>query len=82
MAVRSPNSSKGETRFGSKGKIQGTLYVQSGAPSKGSVFALDAVAANGTRTTVYLWASSDGKLRIGTTYPTNTEAGTVVGGQV
>jgi hypothetical protein len=81
MAVRSPNASKGETRFGSKAKIQGTLYVQSGAPSKGSVVALDAVAANGARTTVYLWASTDGKIRTGTTYPTNTEAGTVIGSQ-
>lgn len=82
MAARSSNSSKGETRVGNKARsTQGVLYVQSGKPSLGSVIALDGVTAGGVRTTVYLWASTDGKLRTGTTFPSNTEAGTVVGSQ-
>jgi hypothetical protein len=82
MATRSPRASKGETRIGNKTKaIQGVLYIMSGKPSQGTVIAGDAVASNGTRTTVYLWPSSDGKWRTGTTFPTDTEAGTVVGTQ-
>lgn len=81
MASRAPNTVKGETRFGTASGLQSVIHVQSAAKSKGAVLALDAVAATGVRTTVYLWASSDGKLRIGTTLPADTEAGTIVGAQ-
>ena len=91
MAKRSPKPSEGETRFGpaTSGKAgQGTFYLESGVrqgdvndAGLGSVLALDGRDSSGNTTTVYLWVSTDGKLRTGTTYPTNTEAGTVVGSQ-
>jgi hypothetical protein len=91
MAQRSVRPIEGETRFGPRrqGK-RGMLYIVSGDGARtarasdsgrGSVLALDAVASTGVITTVYLWASSDGKLRTGTTYPTDTESGTVIGTQ-
>lgn len=87
MAKRAVRPSDGETRFG-RLNGQGILYVESGEKQgvvgnagKGSVLALDARDASGNTTTVYLWASADGKLRTGTTFPTDTESGTVVGTQ-
>lgn len=82
MAVRTTRTGPGETRLGSK-YSQGIFYVKSaGKAGKGTVFGGEAVAADGTRTAVYLWPSSDGKWRTGTTFPTNTEVGTVVGTQL
>jgi hypothetical protein len=84
MAVRANNAVRGETRLGNRGRsLPSILHVQSGRPQQGAILALDAVAANGTRTTIYLWASSDGKIRTGTAIPANTETGgTVIGTQV
>lgn len=81
MAARVSKNASGETRFGQR-KGPGILYVMSGKKSQGSVIGIDAVTAAGAITTVYLWASSDGKLRTGTTFPADTEAGTVIGTQV
>lgn len=80
MAARVTKNASGETRFGTV-KSGGSVYVRSGKKSVGAWLALDAVDANGARTTVYLWASTDGKIRTGTAEPTNTEAGTVLGTQ-
>lgn len=81
MAARASKNQAGETRFGNR-KGAGILYVMSSKKSQGSVLGLDAVNAAGAITTVYLWASTDGKLRTSTTFPADTEAGTVVGAQV
>lgn len=80
MAARTAKNANGETRFGTP-KGPGVIYLRAGKASQGAVFAADAVDATGARTTVYLWPSTDGKWRTSTTYPTNTEAGTVVGSQ-
>lgn len=74
---------EGETRFGAvRAGQQGVFYIPSGnKASTGSVLALDAIDSAGACTTIYLWVSSDGDLRTGTTLPTDTEAGTVVGSQ-
>jgi hypothetical protein len=49
--------------------------------SKGAVLALDAVSSAGVITTVYIWATTAGLLKISTTLPTDTESGTSVGSQ-
>jgi hypothetical protein len=83
MATRTNNHTGGETRLGTLFKnLQSILYIRSAKPAQGAVIALDSVQANGTRTTHYLWFSSDGKLRTGSTIPANTETGgSVVGAQ-
>jgi hypothetical protein len=80
MAARTSKNANGETRFGNR-KGPGSLYIRSGKASQGAWIALDAVNSAGAVTTVYLWASTDGKLRTSTTVPADTEAGTVVGSQ-
>ena len=59
----------------------GIFHVKSIDPSLGGVLALDGVDSSGNVTTVFIWVSTSGKLRIGTTLPTDTESGTVVGSQ-
>ena len=83
MAARTIRPKAGESRLGNKAKsVQGGLYIQSGKPLQAAWIALDAVATDGTRTTVYLWPSADGKIRTGTSLPANTETGgTVIGTQ-
>jgi hypothetical protein len=73
---------EGETRVGTgRPGVQGVFTIVSATAGRGAVLCLQAVAANGTVTDVYFWASSDGKMRGGTTFPADTEAGTVIGTQ-
>jgi hypothetical protein len=83
MANRSTaNALEGETRVGANNPgVQGVLTVESGKPSLGSVLCLQSVTSAGVVADVYLWVSSNGKLRSSTTFPTDTEAGDVVGAQ-
>jgi hypothetical protein len=83
MAARTSKNANGETRFGAPTRtVQGGIYIRSGKPLQAAWIAWDAVDTNGARTTVYMWPSSDGKVRSGTSLPANTETGgTVVGTQ-